>query len=179
MLYEEVFSRQALLAQVNEHCPEFPSERVHQVNHHLSHAASAYFTSGWDECLVVVLDAMGETQSGSIFHGSRGKFEKLREISANDSLGILYSLVTYHLGFDFNSDEYKIMGLAPYGDPRQFEGVFQQMLECRPDGTVRIPILQVEPHPGRARKLSANARLAVAEPYASARAGRRGYAGSL
>ena len=44
--------------------------------------------------------------------------EKLREISANDSLGILYSLVTYHLGFDFNSDEYKIMGLAPYGDPR-------------------------------------------------------------
>jgi carbamoyltransferase len=143
MLYEEVFSRQALLAQVNEHCPEFPSERVHQVNHHLSHAASAYFTSGWDECLVVVLDAMGETQSGSVFHGSRGKLEKLREISANDSLGILYSLVTYHLGFDFNSDEYKIMGLAPYGDPRQFEGVFQQMLECRPNGTVRIPILRL------------------------------------
>src|SRR5580704_8808538 len=143
MLYEEVFSRQALLAQINEHCPEFPSERVHQVNHHLSHAASAYFTSGWDECLVVVLDAMGETQSGSVFHGSRGKLEKLREISANDSLGILYSLVTYHLGFDFNSDEYKIMGLAPYGDPRQFEGVFQQMLECRPNGTVRIPILRL------------------------------------
>ncbi len=118
MLYEEVFSRQALLAQVSRHFPEFPGERVHQVNHHLSHAASAYFTSGWDECLVVVLDAMGETQSGSIFHGSRGKLEKLREISANDSLGILYSLVTYHLGFDFNSDEYKIMGLAPYGDPR-------------------------------------------------------------
>ncbi len=143
MLYEEVFSRQALLAQVNRHCPEFPGERVHQVNHHLSHAASAYFTSGWDECLVVVLDAMGETQSGSVFHGSRGKLEKLREISANDSLGILYSLVTYHLGFDFNSDEYKIMGLAPYGDPAQFEGVFQQVLECRPDGTVRIPILRL------------------------------------
>ena len=142
-LYEEVFSRQALLAQVNRHCPEFPGERVHQVGHHLSHAASAYFTSGWDECLVVVLDAMGETQSGSVFHASHGKLEKLREISANDSLGILYSLVTYHLGFDFNSDEYKIMGLAPYGNPRQFEGVFQQMLECRPDGTVRIPILRL------------------------------------
>jgi carbamoyltransferase len=86
---------------------------------------------------------MGETQSGSIFRGSGGSLEKLREISANDSLGILYSLVTFHLGFDFNSDEYKIMGLAPYGDPRQFEGVFRQMIECRPDGTVRIPVLRL------------------------------------
>ena len=143
MLYEQVFSKQALLAQIERHFPQFPSERVHQVSHHLSHAASAYFTSGWDECLVVVLDAMGETQSGSIFHGKGGHLEKLREISANDSIGILYSLVTYHLGFDFNSDEYKIMGLAPYGDPRQFEGVFQQMLECRADGSVRIPILRL------------------------------------
>ena len=143
MLYEEVFSRQALLAQITRHCPQFPDERVHQVSHHLSHAASAYFTSGWDECLVVVLDAMGETQSGSIFLGRDGHLDKLHEISANDSIGILYSLVTYHLGFDFNSDEYKIMGLAPYGDPHQFEGVFQQILECRADGTVRIPILRL------------------------------------
>jgi carbamoyltransferase len=142
-LYEEVFSKQALLAQVKRNFPKFPEDRVHQVGHHLSHAASTYFTSGWDECLVVVLDAMGETQSGSIFVGRGGQLEKLREISANDSIGILYSLVTYHLGFDFNSDEYKIMGLAPYGDPRQFEGVFQQMLECRADGTVRIPILRL------------------------------------
>ena len=143
MLYEEVFSRQALLAQITRHFPQFPDERVHQVSHHLSHAASAYFTSGWDKCLVVVLDAMGETQSGSIFLGRDGHLDKLHEISANDSIGILYSLVTYHLGFDFNSDEYKIMGLAPYGDPHQFEGVFQQILECRADGTVRIPILRL------------------------------------
>lgn len=142
-LYEEVFSKQVLLGQVKQHCPQFPIERVHQVGHHLSHAASAYFTSGWDDCLVVVLDAMGETQSGTIFRGSGGHLEKLREISANDSIGILYSLVTYHLGFDFNSDEYKIMGLAPYGDPKQFEGVFQRMLECRPDGTLRVPILRL------------------------------------
>jgi len=143
LLYEEVFSKQALIAQVGRHFPQFPAEHVHQVSHHLSHAASAYFTSGWDDCLVVVLDAMGETQSGSIYRGSDGKLEKLHEISANDSIGILYSLVTYHLGFDFNSDEYKIMGLAPYGDPSQFEGVFRQMMDCRPDGTVRIPILRL------------------------------------
>src|SRR5271156_1003758 len=142
-LYDEVFSTQALVTQVSRNFPDFDPARVHQVGHHLSHAASAYFTSGWDECLVVVLDAMGETQSGSIFHGAGGRLEKLREISANDSLGILYSLVTYHLGFEFNSDEYKIMGLAPYGDPRRFDGVFQQMLECRADGTVRVPILRL------------------------------------
>jgi len=142
-LYETVFSKQALVAQIRRCCPQFPAERVHPISHHLSHAASAYFTSGWEECLVVVLDAMGETQSGSIYRGNRGNLEKLREISANDSLGILYSLVTHHLGFDFNSDEYKIMGLAPYGDPLRFEGIFRQALECRPDGTVRIPILRL------------------------------------
>src|SRR5208337_5657164 len=98
---------------------------------------------GWNACLVVVNDAMGEVQSLTVFEFRGGQFTKLREISANDSIGILYSLVTYHLGFDFNSDEYKIMGLAPYGDPKQFEGVFQQMLECRADGTVRIPILRL------------------------------------
>src|ERR1700691_1779281 len=80
-LYETVFSRQALIAQVGRCYPEFPAERIHQVGHHLSHAASAYFTSGWDECLVVVLDAMGETQSGSIFHGSGGGLAKLRASS--------------------------------------------------------------------------------------------------
>jgi carbamoyltransferase len=142
-LYEQVFSKRALLEQIGRHYPGFDARRVHQVSHHLSHAASAYFTSGWDDCLVVVLDAMGETQSGSIFRGNGGQLDKLREISANDSLGVLYSLVTYHLGFDFNSDEYKIMGLAPYGDARQFEGVFRRMLECRPDGTVRVPILRL------------------------------------
>jgi carbamoyltransferase len=142
-LYESVFSRDALLAQLKRLDLSYPSGRVHQVNHHLCHAASAYFTSGWDECLVAVLDAMGETQSISIFHARDGKLEKIREISANDSIGILYSLVTFHLGFDFNSDEYKIMGLAPYGDPSRYESVFHQILEYRPDGAVRIPILRL------------------------------------
>ena len=119
-LHREVFSREALLALVNRGMPGFPEERVHHVSHHLAHAASAYFTSGWDDCLVVVVDAMGEAQGASIYHGHDSKLDKLREISAHDSIGILYSLVTFHLGFDFNSDEYKIMGLAPYGDPAHF-----------------------------------------------------------
>src|SRR5579859_5356701 len=142
-LYQNVFSREALLAQVEQNLPGFPPESVHQVGHHLAHAASAFFTSGWDDCLVAVVDAMGEAQSVSIFHGHDGKLDKLREISAQDSMGILYSLVTLHLGFDFNSDEYKIMGLAPYGSPERFRAFFQHAVQLFPDGSIRIPLLRL------------------------------------
>src|SRR5579872_7265099 len=142
-LYAEVFSRESLLAQVDRHLSGFPPERVHPVGHHLAHAASAFFTSGWDDCLVAVVDAMGEAQSVSIFHGHHGRLDKLREISAQDSMGILYSLVTLHLGFDFNADEYKIMGLAPYGNPERFRAFFQQVVQLCPDGSISIPLLRL------------------------------------
>jgi carbamoyltransferase len=142
-LYREVFSKQALLALVDRAIPEFPAERVHAVNHHLAHAASAYFTSGFAECLVAVVDGMGEANSASIFHGNQGRLDKLHEVSAQDSIGILYSLVTLHLGFDFNSDEYKIMGLAPYGDPGRFREFFEQAVQLCPDGSIRIPMLRM------------------------------------
>lgn len=141
--YREVFSREALFALVDRAIPEFPAERVHPVNHHLAHAASAYLTSGFNECLVAVVDGMGEAQSASIFHGHHGRLDKLHEVSATDSIGILYSLVTLHLGFDFNSDEYKIMGLAPYGDPDRFRDFFEQAVQLCPDGSIRIPILRM------------------------------------
>ena len=142
-LYERVFSKEAIVRQVHRSFPDFPVEKVHPVGHHLAHAASAALTSGWDECLVVVNDAMGEVQSLTVYQFSGGEFKKLREIPANDSIGILYSLVTLHLGFDFNSDEYKIMGLAPYGDPERFRGFFEKTIELRPDGLLRIPILRL------------------------------------
>ncbi len=142
-LYCKVFSKDALLEQVSRNLPGFSLDRVHQVGHHLAHAASAYFTSGWEECLVVVNDAMGEVQSMTVYHARTGKLEKLREIPASDSIGILYSLVTLHLGFDFNSDEYKIMGLAPYGDPARFRSFFEQAVDLRPDGSIRIPALRL------------------------------------
>src|SRR5208337_3238647 len=142
-LYQRVFSKDAVVRQVHRCFPGFRAEKVQPVGHHLAHAASAAFTSGWDECLVVVNDAMGEVQSLTVFQFRGGEFKKLREIPANDSIGILYSLVTLHLGFDFNSDEYKIMGLAPYGDPERFRAFFESMVERRPDGTVRIPALRL------------------------------------
>lgn len=142
-LYEEVFSPTALEKQVLQQLPGFPVERVQHVPHHLAHAASAALTSAWDECLVVVNDAMGEVQAITVFHFANGKFKKLRELSANDSIGLLYSLVTLHLGFDFNADEYKIMGLAPYGDPNRFRSFFEKTVELHPDGSIHIPILRM------------------------------------
>ena len=142
-LYREVCSREALLAVVHRDLPGFPAERVQHVNHHLAHAASAYYTSGWDDCLVAVVDAMGEAHSASIYRGREEKLEILAETPASDSIGILYSLVTLHLGFDFNSDEYKIMGLAPYGDPARYRAFFEEAVQLGRDGSVRIPILRL------------------------------------
>jgi carbamoyltransferase len=142
-LYQQVFSREALLRQVHRDLPGYPAEKVVAVGHHLAHAASAAYTSGWDECLVIVNDAMGEVQSLSVYRFHDGELERVREVGANDSIGILYSLVTLHLGFDFNSDEYKIMGLAPYGAAPRFRPFFEQVVELRPDGSIRIPILRL------------------------------------
>lgn len=141
--YREVYSKDALLAQVRRDLQTFPSERVRQLNHHLAHAASAYFTSGWDECLVVVIDGMGEVHGASVYHARDGKLKALHHISAYDSIGIFYSLVTLHLGFDFNSDEYKIMGLAPYGVATRFKPFFDQAVELRKDGSPHIPSLRL------------------------------------
>jgi carbamoyltransferase len=142
-LYQEVLSKGALVQQILGHFPNFSTEKIQPVSHHLAHAASAAFSSGWEECLVVVNDAMGEVQCLTVSQFRDGEFKKLREIPANDSIGILYSLVTLHLGFDFNSDEYKIMGLAPYGDPERFRGFFEKIVELREDGTIRIPVLRL------------------------------------
>src|SRR6266567_819527 len=141
-LYKDVYSHEAVLAQVTRYLDGYPVDRVHHVDHHLAHAASAYFCSGWEECLVLVVDGMGEVQSTSVYHARNGKLEKLKEIPARDSIGILYSVVTLHLGFDFNADEYKIMGLAPYGDPERFRPFFEEAVELLPGGGVRIPLVR-------------------------------------
>src|SRR5437773_1813688 len=101
-LYRDVYSREALLALVARDFPGVLPERVHHVSHHLAHAASAYYTSGWDECLVVVIDGMGEAHSVSVYCARDGRLDLIFQVAAQDSIGILYSLVTLHLGFDFN-----------------------------------------------------------------------------
>jgi carbamoyltransferase len=143
--YRQVFSREAVYERLTRALPGFPSDRFIQVDHHLAHAASAYYTSGWEECLVAVVDGMGEAHSVTVYHARDDRLEELRQVAAADSIGILYSLVTLHLGFDFNSDEYKIMGLAPYGDPARFRDFFRRAVERLEDGRLRIPLLRLNP----------------------------------
>ena len=142
-LYDEVFSRQALLAEMAGHWPGMAAERLQHVPHHLAHAASAYLTSGWDECLTVVMDGMGEAASATAYQARDGQLHKLIEVASLDSIGNLYSVVTLHLGFDFNSDEYKIMGLAPYGDPGRFRRYFMDAVELLDTGGFRVPLLRL------------------------------------
>lgn len=145
-LYREVYSRDAQAALLARDCPEIAPARLQAVPHHLAHAASAYFTSGWDECLVVVIDAMGEAHSVTAYRAAAGRLEKIHQISAQDSIGVLYSLVTLHLGFDFNADEYKIMGLAPYGDAERYRAFFDAAVVPGGGGGpagIRIPPLRL------------------------------------
>ena len=141
--YDTVLSLEAFVALVQRDLPGFPADRIFHVPHHHAHAASAYYTSGWDDCLVVVVDAMGEAHGTSVFEARDGELNRLASFSAQDSIGIFYSLITLHLGFDFNSDEYKIMGLAPYGDPARFRNFFAKEVQLRDDGSIRIPLLRL------------------------------------
>jgi len=142
-LYRELLCREAFAARVQRAFPDFPAQRVGHVEHHLAHAASAYLTSGWDECLVVVIDGMGEAHGTSVYRARAGHMEAVYRIPAADSIGIFYSVVTLHLGFDFNADEYKIMGLAPYGDPGRFKGFFDEAVQLNGDGGWRIAPLRL------------------------------------
>jgi len=105
--------------------------------HHLSHAASAYYTSGWDEASVLTVDGVGEWSTASWGVGRGNKLELKGEIRFPHSLGLLYSAFTYYCGFKVNSAEYKLMGLAPYGQPKYVDRI-RQLIRIAPDGTFRL-----------------------------------------
>lgn len=112
--------------------------------HHLSHAASAYFPSGYDSAAILTLDGMGEWASASIAFGNGNKLEILQELHYPNSLGLLYSAFTYFLGFMVNSGEYKLMGLAPYGNhgSAQVENyknlIRKNIVEIKADGSIKL-----------------------------------------
>lgn len=112
------------------------------VDHHLSHAANAFFQSGLEESSIIVVDAVGENKTTSIYKASQKKIELLESQHYPNSLGLLYSAATYYLGFKVNSDEYKVMGLAPYGDPKSEETnkfiniICNQLIELLEEGGI-------------------------------------------
>lgn len=103
--------------------------------HHESHAASAYYPSPYDEAAVLTIDGVGEWATATIGVGRGAELELLEEMVFPDSLGLLYSAFTYHAGFKVNSGEYKLMGLAPFGQPRYVDRIYSHLLEARDDGS--------------------------------------------
>ena len=104
-----------------------PRDRILFAEHHLSHAASAFFCSPFDEAAIITLDGVGEWATATIGHGKGNHIELSREMRFPHSLGLLYSTFTAHLGFEVNEGEYKVMGMAPYGEPRYVDRVRQVM----------------------------------------------------
>ncbi len=106
--------------------------------HHESHAASAFFPSPFDDAAIVTLDGVGEWATGSIGVGHGNQLELLRELRFPHSLGLLYSAFTYFTGFRVNSGEYKLMGLAPYGEPTYADAIRDNLIDLRDDGSFRL-----------------------------------------
>jgi carbamoyltransferase len=106
--------------------------------HHHSHAASAFYFSPFESAAVLCLDGVGEWATTSVWKGKGNSLEPLWEIDFPHSLGLLYSAFTYYTGFKVNSGEYKLMGLAPYGEPRYTKQILENLLDLKPDGSFRL-----------------------------------------
>ena len=103
--------------------------------HHQSHAASAFFPSPFPRAAVLTMDGVGEWCTTSIGHGVENRLDIFKEIHFPHSLGLLYSAFTYYTGFKVNSGEYKLMGLAPYGEPRFVKAIRDHLIDIKPDGS--------------------------------------------
>lgn len=166
--FEEVYSRAAQVRAIQELLPASMGDKLHEVPHHLAHAASAFYMSGMTEALIVVSDGMGETHSCTVATGSAEGIEVIRTIASLHSLGMLYSVMTLHLGFAMSSDEYKVMGLAAYGDARKTMPKFMELIRLHRDGTYSIPCL-LESGTDLERETLSHSRRHVASVFGPAR----------
>lgn len=138
-LKDKLFQRGTIRKQLKSCLPDFPwEERLLFSEHHLSHAASAFFPSPFEEALVLTIDGVGEWATTSAMIGKGNQLDILKEIHFPHSLGLLYSAFTYYLGFKVNSGEYKIMGLAPYGEPKYKQIILDHLIDIKDDGSFRL-----------------------------------------
>ena len=108
--------------------------------HHLSHAASAFYPSPFDRAAILSIDGVGEWSTTTLSIGCGNEIKILQEIKFPHSLGLLYSAFTYHIGFKVNSGEYKLMGLAPYGEPIYIDKIKDNLIKIADDGSFQINI---------------------------------------
>jgi len=112
--------------------------KVLVAEHHMTHAASAFYPSPFDSAAILTMDGVGEWATTCLGVGSANTIELFSEIHYPHSLGLLYSAITYYCGFKVNSGEYKLMGLAPYGEPKYADLILEKLIDVRPDGSYRL-----------------------------------------
>jgi carbamoyltransferase len=136
---EKLFQKDLLARELSALAPGTRwEERLLFGEHHLSHAASAFYPSPFHEAAVLTMDGVGEWATTSVGHGAGNRLEITREIHFPHSLGLLYSAFTYYTGFRVNSGEYKVMGLAPYGEPRFAPLILDRVMDLKEDGSFRL-----------------------------------------
>ena len=133
-LFQKIFIRS-----IKKHDENFKDiNKIKFSEHHFSHAASAFFPSPFDKAIVLTLDGVGEWATTTVAVGKNNNLEMLKEIHFPHSLGLLYSAFTYYTGFKVNSGEYKLMGLAPYGEPKYKELIINNLLDLKEDGSFKL-----------------------------------------
>ncbi len=138
-LREKLFQKRMIFNSLKEHDEDFINEnKIFFSEHHLSHAASAFYPSPFEEAIVLTADGVGEWATATVAVGSGNKLEIKKEIHFPHSLGLLYSAFTYYTGFKVNSGEYKLMGLAPYGEPKFENKIKDNLIDIKPDGSFRL-----------------------------------------
>ena len=135
---EKLFQKNFLFNKLKEHDKNYKSdENIFFSEHHLSHAASAFYPSPFNEAVVLTADGVGEWATTTVAVGKGNNLEIKKEIHFPHSLGLLYSAFTYYTGFKVNSGEYKLMGLAPYGNP-VYENKIKKLIDIKEDGSFRL-----------------------------------------
>ena len=138
-LREKLFQKKYLFDLLKQHDKNFKDiDKIKFSEHHYSHAASAFFPSPFKEAIVLTLDGVGEWATTTVALGKNNKLKILKEIHFPHSLGLLYSAITYYIGFKVNSGEYKVMGLAPYGVPKYKDLIINKLMDLKDDGSFRL-----------------------------------------
>ena len=138
-LREKLFQKDLLRKKLQEHQPDFDWKgKLLFAEHHQSHAASAFFPSPFEKAVVLTMDGVGEWATTSVALGEGNRLVMTKEIHFPHSLGLLYSAFTYYTGFRVNSGEYKVMGLAPYGEPKFKDTILDNVMDLKDDGTFRL-----------------------------------------
>ena len=137
-LREKLFLKDMLIKEIKKIDKSFDPDKLMFGEHHFSHAASAFYASPFEEAVVLTLDGVGEWATTTVAIGKGHKLNIVKEIHFPHSLGLLYSAFTYYTGFRVNSGEYKVMGLAPYGEPKYKNLILDKLIDLKEDGSFRL-----------------------------------------